>query len=177
MATGSGTLIGAGIQKYYKPVPLQSSASSSKMPDPNGPLSKKVPSIAIELANSKVSELMDKPRGSPRSPYLILTPAQRFEVGKQAVEHRVTASIQYFAKKYPQLPLKETTVRRLKDLYQSSLKSKRPCDSLENTTDVQELPRKKTGRPLLIGEKLDHQVQEYIRDARKCGLPILTLQL
>ena len=78
MATGSGT----GILKYYKPVSLQSSASSSKMPDPNGPLSKKVPSTAIELANSKVLELMDKPCGHPRPPYLILTPAQRFEVGK-----------------------------------------------------------------------------------------------
>ena len=81
------------------------------MPDPNGLLSKKVPSTAIELANAKVLELMDKPCGRPRPPYLILMPAQRFEVGKRAGEHGVTVSIRYFAKKYPQLPLKETTVR------------------------------------------------------------------
>ena len=81
MATGSSTSSSTGILKY-KPVSLQSLASSLKMPDPNGLLNKKVSSTAIELANSKVSELMDKPHGSPRSPYLILTPAQRFEVGK-----------------------------------------------------------------------------------------------
>ena len=55
-------------------------------------------------------------------------------------------------------------------MYQSSLKSNRPCDSLEDIT--QELPRKKTGRTLLIGEELDRQVQEYIREARKRELAI-----
>ena len=34
------------------------------------------------------------------------------------------------------------------------------------------MPRKKTGLPWLIGKKLDHQVQEYIREARKRGLAI-----
>ena len=61
------------------------------MPDPNGPLSMKIPSRAIELANAKVSKLTDKPRGHP--PYSILTPAQRFKVGKRAAEHGVTVSI------------------------------------------------------------------------------------
>ena len=50
-------------------------------------------------------------------------------------------------------------------MYQSSLKSNRPCDNLEDIT--QELPRKKTGRTLLIGEQFDCQIQEYIREARK----------
>ena len=81
------------------------------MPDPNGMLSRKIPSRAIELANVKVSELTDKPRGRP--PFSIPTPAQRFEVGKGAAEHGVTVFIRYFAKKYPKLSLKETTVRRL----------------------------------------------------------------
>jgi len=30
-----------------------------------------------------------------------LTPAQKYEVGKQAAEHGVTASVWYFNKKYP----------------------------------------------------------------------------
>ena len=66
----------ASILKYYQPV-------SSKLPDPNGPLSKKVTSRVIELANARVSELKDKLcAGRTRPLYLILTPAQRFEVGK-----------------------------------------------------------------------------------------------
>ena len=32
------------------------------------------------------------------------------------------------------------------------------------------MPHKKTGRPLLIGEELDMQVQEYIKDTMKPGL-------
>ena len=78
-----------GILKYCKPV--KSSCSCSSLPEPNGSLSKKVPSKAIELANAEVTSLKEEPRG--RGPYLILTPAQRFEVGKQAAEHGVTASI------------------------------------------------------------------------------------
>ena len=32
--------------------------------------------------------------------YLFLTPAQQYEVEKQAAEHSVTALIRYFAKRY-----------------------------------------------------------------------------
>ena len=43
--------------------------------------------------------------------YLIVTPAQRFLVGKRAVENEVTVAIRYNCKKtFPGLPLKETTV-------------------------------------------------------------------
>ena len=103
-----------GILKYCKPAKSSCSSSSSSLLEPNGSLSEKVPSKAIELANAKVTSLKEEPCG--RGPYLIFTPAQRFEVGKQAAEHGVTASMRYFAKKYPELPLKETTVRRLKNL-------------------------------------------------------------
>jgi len=37
---------------------------------------------------------------------------------------------------------------------------------------VKELPRKKQGRPFLLPDELDHQVQEYVKDLRKRGLPI-----
>ena len=40
--------------------------------------------------------------------------------------------------------------------------------------EVKELPRKKTGRPLLLGADIDTQVQEYIKDVRRRGLAINT---
>ena len=98
-------MAGYDILRCCKLVSLQSSSSSSEMSDPNGPLSRKIPSRAIELANAKVTELTDKPRGHP--PFYILTPTQRFKVGKRAAEHGVTVSRRYFAKKYPKLLLKE----------------------------------------------------------------------
>ena len=33
---------------------------------------------------------------------------------------------------------------------------------------------KKQGRLLLLADAMDHQVQEYVKDLRKCGLPINT---
>ena len=70
-------------------------------------------------------EMLEKP--SAGGPYHTLTPAQRLTVGKRAAEHGTTAAILYFAKKYPDLPLKETTVRRLKNMYQSQIWKQR-CD-------------------------------------------------
>ena len=98
-----------GILKYCKPAKFSCLSSSLSLPEPNSSLNKKVPSKAIELANAEVTSLKEEPR--VRGPYLILTPAQQFEVGKRAAEHGVTASIRYFAKKYPELSLKETTVK------------------------------------------------------------------
>ena len=49
----------------------------------------------------------------------MLSPAQRYEIGKRAAEHDVTASLHYYAKKYPELPLKETSVQKFKNLYVS----------------------------------------------------------
>ena len=98
---------------------------SKELPDPNRTLSKTVPSSAINVANDEVSKAVEgvpgmttaKPRGTHSRPNecLILTPAQQFEVGKRAAEHGVTASLQYFSKKYPHLPLKEASVKRFKN--------------------------------------------------------------
>ena len=182
------------ILKYFKPVPKTSDELLKELPDPNGTLSKTVPPLAIKLANDEVSKAVEgvpgmttaKPRGTHSRPndYLILTPAQRFEVGKRAAEHGVTASLRYFARKYPHLPLKEASVRRFKNLYQSEVKKNlwKPVASTSSTitdpaavaTEIQELPRMKTGRPLLLPEKLDSQVQEYIRELRKRGATVST---
>ena len=92
-----------GIMKYFKLKP--SSSSFPSLPEPNGSLSKKIPWKAIEMANSEVTKLKEQPHG--RGSCLIVTPAQRFEIGKRAAEYGVTASIRYSAKKYPKLPLKK----------------------------------------------------------------------
>ena len=56
--------------------------------------------------------------------------------------------------------MKETTVQRIKDRYLSHLKTQYDSDSgPSNPTDLQVLPYKKRGRPLLIGEELDEQVR------------------
>jgi len=78
--------------------------------------------MAIIKANEIVFKVLEQSLLSgERGPYLKLTPAQRYQIGKQAAEHGTTASIHYFKTKFPDLDLMETTMRRLKKLYFSEL--------------------------------------------------------
>ena len=83
------------ILQYFKRTSAKSNATNSdQLPDPNGLLSSSVPPKAIELANAKVTKVKDGRSGGARSgPYLILSPAQRYKIGKRAAEHSVTASL------------------------------------------------------------------------------------
>ena len=161
----------AGLLKYFRREVEQKTVESKVLPDPNGSLSEKIPSSTIALANNMVQEILDEkatPRGK-RGEYLHLTPAQKFSIGRRAAENGVTATIRYYAKAFPNLPLKETTVQRLKNSYQLSLKA-----GQGSSKDFQELPGKKRGRPLTIGEELDQQVREYISYLRTEGAIINT---
>ena len=114
----------------------------------------KVPSSAIACANIAVKAVLaeastdqsdtgDSSSGSRRGHYLHLTPAQKFNIGKRASEHGVTNALRYYKRTFPDLPLKETSVRRFKNLFQQSLK--RPHS--DSSEDLRELPSKKMGRP------------------------------
>ena len=88
-----------------------------------------MPSLSIEAANKKVCELIANPLESlseqevhpsqsktKRKQYLILDPAQRYEIGKRA-------SLRYYAWKYPEVALKKlpyegpTTVKLLSIIF------------------------------------------------------------
>ena len=75
-----------------------------------------------------------------RGPYLVLTPLRRFQVGKRVWEHGVTSTLRYYSKHFPDLPLKETSVRRLKNEYHASLKRPRPRGDTSIEDAVPELP-------------------------------------
>ena len=166
------------ILNYFRPV-----KQKLDLPDPSGPLSK-LPSTAIASANVKVLAALEDgeemKKKVSRGPYLSLTPAQKYEIGKRAAEHGVTASIRLYKKKYPHLSLKETTVRRLKNSYKEYIKvapAAQASVSLKNGDKeafVHELPSKKVGRPLMTGDETDKQVQHYITELRKRGCIINT---
>ena len=88
-----------------------------------------------------------------RKLYLHLTGAQKFKVGKRAAEFGTTNTLHYYAMHFPNLPLKETSVRQFKTQYLSEFNKKKT--GAECSQDkVCDLLSKKLGRPLLIGEKL-----------------------
>ena len=122
------------IYKFFKPLkkpPVTPSDESTNkvLLDPKGPLTKVLLSSAIKMVNDDVAKVYQKTSSSPDEPisnkrgkYLTLIPAQRFEVGKRAAEHGVTSALMYFQKKYPDLALKETSVRHLRNLYLEKMK-------------------------------------------------------
>ena len=95
----------SGILKYFHRA-NNSRKDNDSLPDPDGELSKKIPSSS---ANSMVNKVLEKPRGKCGT-YLALTPAQKYAVGKRAAENGVTTMIRYYAKAFPDIPLKETSV-------------------------------------------------------------------
>ena len=86
------------------------------------------------------------------------------------------ATLRYYATCFPYLALKETTVRRIKNVYLSELKngSFETSHSSELGGVVQQLPPKKKGRPLLLGEELDKQVRDYLQVLRNNGAAVNT---
>lgn len=158
---------------------FQLKSRKQPLPDPNGDLSSRIPSSGIASANASVSQLLDNVDGSssidsrgPRGPYNVLTPAQKYEIGKKAAEIGTTAAMRYYSKHYPELSLKETSVRRFKTNYQADLKERLKMPEEDSEGTVRELVPKKRGRPLLIGEELDGQVREYVKELRKLGVVI-----
>ena len=158
------------ILNYFQRVPKP----SDSLPDPNGSLSSKLPPSAIQQTNNYVSPVIEKQATGRRGSYLVFTPSQRFQVGKRASEHGVTSTLRYYSKHFPDLPLKETSVRRLKNEYCTSLKRPRPRGDTSIEDAVPELPSKKTGRPLLLGNDLDKQVREYVKYLRECSTAVNT---
>ena len=150
------------LLKYFK--------RSSDLPDPNGPLSKELDPFTIRLVNERVKPEIEKSLSGKRGPYVILTPLQRALIGKRAAENGVTATIRHFSGSYDGCDLKETTVRRFKNEYLVELKKKRHCEDDE----VTELPLKKRGRPLLLGEELDQKVRTYLIALRSSGAVVNT---
>lgn len=82
---------------------------------------------------------------------------------ERAAENGVTSTLRYYSKTFPDLALKETTVRRFNDNYLLHI------NNSAGLTDLQELPCKKRRRPLLVGDELDEQVKQYITYLRKEG--------
>ena len=146
----------AGLLKYFR---RESKQKLPVLPDLKGSLSEKVPSSSIELTNNIVHDILDKKTMScgKHGEYLSIIPAQKFSIGKRATENEVTVTIRYYAKAFPDLPLsnlKETTVRRLKNNYQVSLKTDQGSSKE------------------LLGKNLDQQVRDYISYLRTEGAVI-----
>ena len=161
-----------GSIKYFAP-------AKPSMPNPNGPLYASVPSSAIAAANKEVTKVLeeaglDQKHATPKSAcgeYEHYTPKEKTLVGKRAAEHGVTAAIRYFSKVFADNSLKESTVRTWKKKYLRELSGRKRAGE---AVTVEALENKKTGRPLMLGQDLDKQVQLYLAPLRESGAVVNT---
>lgn len=146
---------------YLKVIPKSSrDQKHPNLPDPTGPLSVKILFSTIATVNVKVASTIERPiANGNRAPYLHLTPGQKYCIGKRVAEFGVASTLRHYSKTFPDLSLKEMSVRHFKNQYQCTIKEQVNSGESSNNT-IKALPMKTMGRPLLIGNEADRQVRE-----------------
>ena len=158
-------------KKFSRKMALYKYFTSSKLLNPNGSLSNKIPSSTIAFVNSEVTKVYSSQEssgnGKRRGPYSEFTPQMKAQLGKYAAEHGVASTLRRYAKSYPDL--KESSVRTWRDAYNKELKIRARSRAELDVITINELPEKKRGRPCLLGEDLDKQVRSYLIALRERG--------
>ena len=80
-------------------------------------------------------------------------------MGEYTSHHGVAAAARFFTRKLGH-QVSETTVHSMKKAYLQEMKRKRANEEDDN---IALLPHQKRGRPLLLGENLDHKAQLYVK--------------
>lgn len=140
--------------------------SKAVLPNPEGPLSSSMPSSRIKAANDLVEPLVTKQDSRSRGRYECFTEEEKALIGKRACEVGVTNAIRALSARYPEKKLKESSVRTWMNKYKKELVARKKSGK---SMDIVRLERKKMGRPLLLNEKLDQEVQAYLRALREKG--------
>ena len=84
----------------------------TNLPDPQGALSKEVPSSSISAANMEIAAVLQPSAAGTkgvRGTYLKISPEKKAEIGQCGAEHGVLATVWYYATKLL-VPLKESLV-------------------------------------------------------------------
>ena len=93
------------------------------------------------------------------------TPEERAQIAKYACMHGVHAASIHFSKEY-RSKISPSTIRSIKLAYLNHMRSRR---EVSPDRPITSLPPKKRGRPLLLGNKIDDQLQLYLRKVREQG--------
>ena len=156
------------LLKYLRPEP------SHRIVDPHGPLSAVVPSSVLNEVHKELkSSTTEKKK---RGPYLSFTPEEKAKVAEYVSTHGVRAALRHYNQKNGK-ELKENTVRDWVKAYKKELHSKRKLMVAENDSElaaVTALPERKRDRPLLVGNKVDAEIQTIVKGVHDSGAVINT---
>ncbi len=95
------------------------------------------------------------------------TAKDRAAIGKYAAKNGNAAAVKKFKSTHN---IRERAVRSFKKKYLEEIKKhQKPGAEIE---EVRSLPARKRGRKVMLGEELDHKVQNYVRALHSAGTPI-----
>ena len=157
--------------KYLKKISVESQydkkpSMNNCLPQESGPLSRSVPSSAIASANEAVLKSIENAQQTRRGKYGKYSSKEKADIGRRAAEFGITATMKYYESVNSQRQLPSSSVYTWKVQYLNELaKRKRNGEELP----IKDLPQKKRGRPLLLGEQLDNQVEKYLKTLRDKG--------
>ena len=132
------------------------------LPDSKGPLSSEIPSSVIAEANRQVRESSKKQQ--KRGSYHEYSSSVHAAIGTYSCQHGVASAARVFTKRLG-TRISESTVHSIRDKYKEEVRRKRSSE--DRTVCV--LPRRKRGRCLLLGEKMDKIAQIYLKKVREGG--------
>ena len=132
----------------------------------HGELAKVIPYSSIKQANKAVENVLTKQSAAAkRQAYQKISTELKTKIAKCTAENGIKAAVVKFKDKVPNPPNNwKNMVCDWKEAYVQELERKRKGGCMDEVM----LPVKKKGRPLLIGDELDTQVQTYIKDLRRC---------
>jgi len=150
--------------KQAKPSVLPSSVSQSTIECVNREL-KSISSGSGASGNGKQN---------CRGEYIKLSDTERATIGEYAAKHGPAATICHFKKEGSFPNLKESSVRGWRDAYRQEVFNQSTDRKRDRPVEVTELPQKRRGRPLLLGEELEEEVKLFVKASRAEGTVVNT---
>lgn len=136
--------------------------SGPGLPDPNEEKSE-VEANSVQAANDAVDAILLKtPTKRKRGEYAAYDDETRAKIARYAVDNGVARAARKFSG-HLEHKVAESTVRSMRDIY---IKQKK-----EGKVDTSSptLPKSPRGNPLLLGESLDNEVQNWVKKIRVNG--------
>ena len=117
-------------------------------------------------AVSNALKVIEEHAEGQRGEYQKISPEDKAEIGQYAAKNGVSAALHHFKSTGAFPNSKESTVRGWKNAYCSELSSR---SRKRDASSIKELPEKRRGRPLLLGEEMEEQVKWFLKRIRQSG--------
>jgi len=88
--------------QYFKK--LDGNYPRTKLPDPQGVLTKEVPSSSISAANTEIAAVLQASAAGAKAvkgTYFKISAEKKAKIGQRAADHRVLPTVRYYATKLP----------------------------------------------------------------------------